>query len=105
MSLTKLTTNSNPDTHNPPRCSVHQLDYDVLIDPGFVCLLGTTHCLCHCLYHWFAAPGEFRTPSLVVRSHALENTFQSINSGIVVPPTSHSIRNFKEFPTYNGRVL
>jgi len=51
MSLTKLTTNSNPDTHNPPRCSVHQLDYDVLIDPGFVCLLGTTHCLCHCLYH------------------------------------------------------
>jgi len=104
MSLTKLTTNSNPDTHNPPRCSVHQLDYDVLIEPGFVCLLGTTHCLCHSLYHLFAAPGEIRTPSLVVRSHALENAFHTMIYDTIVQRLSQIILSFKEFPAYNGSI-
>ena len=31
---------------------------------------------------FYGAPGEIRTPDLVVRSHALENALQSINTGI-----------------------
>ena len=31
---------------------------------------------------FYGAPGEIRTPDLVVRSHALENAFQSVNTGI-----------------------
>ena len=40
------------------------------------------------------APGEIRTPDLVVRSHALENALQPINTGIILLRTSHSILNF-----------
>ena len=43
---------------------------------------------------FYGAPGEIRTPDLVIRSHALENALQPINTGIILLRTSHSILNF-----------
>jgi len=63
MSLTKPTTNSNPDTHNPPRCFVHQLDHDVWIVLGFVCYLGQ-HTICVIVYTInLARPKRFEAPA------------------------------------------
>ena len=46
---------------------------------------------------FYGAPGEIRTPDLVVRSHALENALQSINKEVFLIPCSHRILNYKEF--------
>ena len=43
---------------------------------------------------FYGAPGEIQTPDLVVRSHALENALQPINTGIILLRTSHSILDF-----------
>ena len=43
------------------------------------------------------APGEIRTPDLVVRSHAFENARNAINTGISLLRLSQTILSFREF--------
>ena len=50
------------------------------------------------------APGEIRTPDLVVRSHAFENAFHTMIYDTIVQRLSQIILSFKEFPAYNGRI-
>ena len=51
------------------------------------------------------APGEIRTPDLVVRSHALENALKSSNNEVFLIPCSHRINNYKEFYYYFEEFL
>ena len=112
MSLTKLTTNSNPDTHNPPRCSVHQLDYDVLIDPDFVCLLGTTHCCVLAYTIDLPRPENFELPaSWFVATHSIIH-FSLLIQGLLyhLPPTRFGIsksspRITAGFSSFSGRIV
>ena len=46
---------------------------------------------------FYGAPGEIRTPDLVVRSHALEIALQSTNKEVFLIPCSYRIENYKEF--------
>ena len=46
---------------------------------------------------FYGAPGEIRTPDLVVRSHALKCALQSINTEVCLNLGSHRIKNYKEF--------
>ena len=46
---------------------------------------------------FYGAPGEIRTPDLVVRSHALESALQPINKEVFLIPCFHRIENYKEF--------
>jgi len=45
---------------------------------------------------FYGAPGEIRTPDLVVRSHALESALQPINAGISLQRLSNNIWKIKE---------
>ena len=59
----------------------------------------------YCLYGdlttcFYGAPGEIRTPDLVVRSHALENALNAINTGISLLRLSQTILSFREFYYY-----
>jgi len=53
---------------------------------------------------FYGAPREFRTPDLVVRSHAFENAFHAIIYDTIVQRLSQIILSFKEFPAYNGGI-
>ena len=52
----------------------------------------------------YGAPGEIRTPDLVVRSHAFENAFHTMIYDTIVQRLSQIILSFKEFPAYNGGI-
>ena len=54
---------------------------------------------------FYGAPGEIRTPDLVVRSHALENTLKTINTEVFLIPCSHRIQNSKEFYYHFEEIL
>ena len=54
---------------------------------------------------FYGAPGEIRTPDLVVRSHALESALQTINKEVFLIPCSHRINNYKEFYYYFEEFL
>ena len=54
---------------------------------------------------FYGAPGEIRTPDLVVRSHALESALKSINKEVFLIPCSHRIQNYKEFYYYFEEFL
>jgi hypothetical protein len=54
---------------------------------------------------FYGAPGEIRTPDLVVRSHVLENALKTINTEVFLIPCSHRINNYKEFYYYFEEIL
>ena len=58
-----------------------------------------------CKWLFYGAPGEIRTPDLVVRSHVLENALKTINTEVFLIPCSHRINNYKEFYYYFEEIL
>ena len=54
---------------------------------------------------FYGAPGEIRTPDLVVRSHTLENALNATNTEISLLRLSQTILSFREFYYYFEEFL
>ena len=54
---------------------------------------------------FYGAPGEIRTPDLVVRSHALESALNAINTAISLLRLSQTNQSFREFYYYFEEFL